>query len=248
MTINTLSDAPWLLATQVCKCQVESGALVYYGPAVIFCPRAALQLSEPTTGRQECPQLCITIGVSGITIALNSQRPCIAEVNSLSDSDEECLRPSLLRKRHQTSSQSNTPHRENIPWKCQSMTPDHKASHAAATAYDSPAHQTPFTALFSSCPSTGVESKAGVSPAEHNLFGNPTSSPVLRAFSAIPGASGYASASVQHQENSSHSMSKLVTHISNLKKQHAQVAQHLKVGATVSLHQPASRCTLLHGK
>ena len=110
------------------------------------------------------------------------------------------------------------------------MTPDHKASRAAATAYDSPAHQTPFTALFSSCPSTGVES--AVSPAKHSLFGNPTPNSMLGAFSPIPGASGYASASAQHQAKSSHGMSKLVTHISNLKKQHAQLAQQLKVGAS----------------
>ena len=162
-----------------------------------------------------------------------SQRPtlALAEVNSLTDSDEECLRPSLLRRRHQLSSQSNSPYRENTPWNCQSKTPDHKASHVAATAYDSPIHQTPFTALFSSCPSTGIESKPASSPAEHKLFGR-TPSSLLGALSPTPVANGHASVSVQQQAKSGHGMSKVVTHISNLKKQHAQLAQQLKVGAT----------------
>ena len=173
-----------------------------------------------------------------------------AEVNSLSDSDEECLRPSLLRKRHHLPSQSNSPHWENTPWSYQSMTPNHKASRFAATAYDSPAHQTPFAALFSSCPSSGVESKAASSPAERNLFGNPTPSSPLGAFSPIPGANGYASTSVQQQAKSSHGMSKLVSHISNLKKQHAQqLAQQLKVGAaTFMLALPVftAACIQIH--
>ena len=130
------------------------------------------------------------------------------------------------------------------------MTPNHYASRFAATAYDSPAHQTPFAALFSSCPSSGVESKAASSPAERNLFGDPTPSSPLRAFSPIPGANGYASTSVQQQAKSSHGMSKLVSHISNLKKQHAQqLAQQLKVGAaTFMLALPVftAACIQIH--
>lgn len=130
------------------------------------------------------------------------------------------------------------------------MTPGHKASRVTAMAYDSPAHQTPFVALFSSCPSTGIESRAASSPAEHSLFGKPTPGSLLGAFSPVPGAHGYASASVQQQAKSSHGMSKVVTHISNLKKQHAQLAQQLKVGATafilaLPVFTAAFRCSSL---
>ena len=182
-----------------------------------------------------------------------SQRPtlALAEVNSLTESDEECLRPSLLRKRHRPSIHRNTPHRGNVPWSCQSMTPDHKASRVTATAYDSPAHQTPFTALFSSCPSTGVESRAASSPAEHSLFGKATPSSLLGAFSPTPDANGYASADLQQQIKSSPGMSKVIANISNLKKQHAQLAQQLKVGATafmlaLRVLRSAFRCTSLN--
>lgn len=177
--------------------------------------------------------LCLHMAVSNQLIF------CSAEVNSFTDSDEECLRPSLLRKRHQLSGQSKTPYRENIPWNCQSTTPDHKATRTPATAYDSPAHQTPFAALFSSCPSTGIETRTPSSPAEHNLFGNPTPTSLLGALHAIPGANGHASASEHHHAKSSHGISKVVAHISKLKKENAHFAQQLKVGAPCL---PAGTC------
>lgn len=176
---------------------------------------------------------------------------CCAEVNNFTESDEECLRPSLLKKRHQLSSHSKTPHRENIPWNGQSTTPDHKATRIPVTAYDSPAHQTPFAALFSSCPSTGLRTGTPSSPAEHSLFGNPTPMSLLGALNAIPGANGHASASEHHHAENSHGISKVVMHISRLKKENAHFAQQLKVGApafTLALPVLTAICRHLHSQ
>lgn len=164
-----------------------------------------------------------------------SQRPyfAFAAVNSSaqSDSDEECLRPSLLRKRL-----INTPQHKNISRISQATTPDHKATHVFATAYDSPAHQTPFSALFSSCPSTAVDSQAAFSPTQHNFCGNPTPSWLLGTSpdpSTLHGSS-------QQSARSSHGMAKVVTHIFKLKKEHAHLAQQLKVCASASMRRSYS--------
>ena len=154
---------------------------------------------------------------------------CADEAAILSDSSEECLRPSLLRKRRHLQNQHSLQHCENTPANAQSLRPDQKASSARSTKYDSPIRQTPFTALFPSCPTTGAASQAAFSPAaQDNLFGSPALSLSL-AFSPVLGSNLHGTPAAQLEGKHSHGVSMLMAQFSHLQSQHQQLTQQLKV-------------------
>ena len=149
----------------------------------------------------------------------------------LSDSDEECLRPSLLRKWRHVHSQHSALHSENIPANDQTLMPSQKAKGDLPTMHHTPAHKTPFTALQSSCPSTGAASQAAFSPtAVDNLFGSPAPSFPL-GFSPVFDSSMYSSPAGQQPAKRSFSMSTALANVAKLQKEHTQLVQQLKVRA-----------------
>lgn len=152
-----------------------------------------------------------------------------AEKTLSSDSDEECLRPSLLRKRRQL--QTSAPQCENTPANWQTWTPSKKASGIHATAYSPPASQTPFVALFPRCASND----AAFSPtAEHNLFGSPATS-LPMGFSPVLDSNLFRSPAVQQQARTGGGLSKALAHIAKLQKEHTQLVQQLKVHVFVTM-------------
>ena len=107
------------------------------------------------------------------------------------------------------------------------MLQDNAAIDMSRAQYDSPARQTPFAALFPSCPNSAATSQAAFSPAaEHDLFGSPApswqqgSSPMLKG-------KVYGSSAVREQ--SRFGMPKAFARITRLQEEHAKLSQQLKV-------------------
>ena len=149
---------------------------------------------------------------------------------SADDDDEECLRPSLLRKQRQPKQTSHTPAKhfteqsENITPNLKSITP--AKQRAATSTFDSPAQQTPFRPLCSDYPQSAALSQSFLSPgAEYELFGTPATpaepnSALRRCVdSPTPGKTAGHGTGV----------SKALAHISQLQREHAELTKQLEV-------------------
>ncbi len=156
-----------------------------------------------------------------------------------SDSDEECLRPSLLRKRRQP---HEICHPGNVPTNHQTPTGRHttlsnseslelqqQQGIPASDHYCSPVRQTPFAPLSPSCPSSGAPSRSCFTPtAERDLFGSPATSVPPEGTPACRG-SMFDSPGLQKQMRHGDGPSKALAHISRLQRERTHLLQQIKV-------------------
>ena len=156
-----------------------------------------------------------------------------------SDSDEECLRPSLLKKHRQP---RELCHPGNVPTNHQNPTGRHKTlTHSDSPElqqqqgvpvsgdYCSTVRQTPFAPLSPSCPSSGAPSNSCFTPtAEHDLFGSPATSVPPEGTPACRG-SMFDSPGLQKQLRHGDGPSKALAHISRLQRERAHLLQQIKV-------------------
>ena len=159
-----------------------------------------------------------------------------------SDSDEECLRPSLLRKRRQENCIPCYIHPGNVPTHNQNPTGRHNTFSLSESPelqqqqgvpvsdhYFSPVRQTPFAPLSPSCPSSGAPSRSCYTPtAERDLFGSPATSVPPECTPACRG-SMFDSPGLQKQMRHGEGPSKALAHISRLQREHANLLQQIKV-------------------
>ncbi len=160
-----------------------------------------------------------------------------------SDSDEECLRPSLLKKRRQPG-ENCIPcyvHPGNLPTIHQTSTGTHTTSHSdspelqqqqgapVSDYYCSPVRQTPFAPLSPSCPSSSAPSRSCFTPtAEHDLFGSPATSVPPECTPPCRG-SMFNSPGLQKQMRHGDGPSKALAHISRLQRERTHLLQQIKV-------------------
>ncbi len=161
-----------------------------------------------------------------------------------SDSDEECLRPSLLKKRRQPGEKCIPcyVHPGNLPTIHQISTGTHTTlSHSdspelqqqqgvpVSDHYCSPVRQTPFAPLSPICPSSGAPSRSCFTPtAEHDLFGSPATSVPPEGTPACRG-SMLDSPGLQKQMRHGEGPSKALAHISRLQRERTHLLQQIKV-------------------
>lgn len=164
--------------------------------------------------------------------------------STMSDSDEECLRPSLLKKRRQPSEKCIPCyfHPRNVPTNGQTPTGRHttlsnselpelqqQQGVSASDHYCSPVRQTSFAPLSPSCPSSGAPSRSCFTPtAEHDLFGSPATS-VPPEYTPACRGSMFDSPGLQKQMRHGEGPSKALAHISRLQRERTHLLQQIKV-------------------
>ena len=184
------------------------------------------------------------------TIFVTAETVC----STTSDS-EECLRPSLLRKRRKPGPDTapSTPHCENTPanhqipahWQTKTSSSlktavHQQPHHFPSDACCSPVQQTPFAPLSPSCPSTGAPSRCCLSPAaEHDLFGSPAAS-TLTGLSPACNTNTFESPVGHKQTRHEAGPSKALAHISRLQRDRARLLQDIKVCLAALASLPGS--------
>ncbi|KAL0052472.1 hypothetical protein WJX82_002708 [Trebouxia sp. C0006] len=167
-----------------------------------------------------------------------TRNPAESACSTSSDSDEECLRPSLLKKHRQP---REICHPGNVPTNHQNPTGRHKTlTHSDSPElqqqqgvpvsgdYCSTVRQTPFAPLSPSCPSSGAPSNSCFTPtAEHDLFGSPATSVPPEGTPACRG-SMFDSPGLQKQLRHGDGPSKALAHISRLQRERAHLLQQIK--------------------
>ncbi|DBB02953.1 hypothetical protein WJX77_002077 [Trebouxia sp. C0004] len=171
-----------------------------------------------------------------------TQIPAESACSTSSDSDEECLRPSLLKRRRQLGEKCKPCyiHPGNLPTIHQTPIGAHRTvSHSdlpelqqqgvsASDHYCSPVRQTPFAPLSPNCPSSGAPSRSCFTPtAEHDLFGSPATSVPPECTPACR-SSMFDSPGLQKQMRHGEGPSKALAHISRLQRERTHLVQQIK--------------------
>ena len=152
----------------------------------------------------------------------------------MSDSVEECLRPSLLRKRCQTahtvsSDHQNNTHQHNLTADRHRTTSEHRCAAFPISLDSFPARRIPFAPLSPGSPSSQAPSQSCLSPtAEHDLFGSPaTNAPAC--LSPVCTSNMFESPGLQQQMRHGPGTSKAMAYITRLQRDRAYLIQQLKV-------------------